>query len=61
MVVHRHGVPTLTNLLERYANVRENIETNQQQVYASQAHITYLQEQLSLLPEQARLSGNHLA
>ncbi len=48
--------PTLTNLLERYANVRENIETNQQQAYAARAHITYLQEQLRLLPEQTQLS-----
>ena len=48
--------PTLTNLLERYANVRENIETNQQQTYATRTHIAYLTEQLSLLPEQARLS-----
>ena len=39
-------VPTLTNLLERYANIRENIRTNQQQAYATRAHITYLQEQL---------------
>lgn len=49
-------VLTLTNLLERYTNVRENIETNQQQAYATRAHITYLQEQLSTLPEQAQLS-----
>ena len=49
-------VPTLTNLLERYATVRENIETNHQQAYATRIHIAYLQEQLSLLPEQAQLS-----
>ena len=49
-------VPTLTNLLERYASVRENIETNQQQAYATRVHIAYLQEQLSHLPEQAQLS-----
>ena len=49
-------VPTLTNLLDRYASVRENIETNQQQAYATRVHIAYLQEQLSLLPEQAQLS-----
>ena len=49
-------IPTLTNLLERYARVRENIETNQQQLYATRTHIAYLQEQLLLLPEQAQLS-----
>ncbi len=49
-------IPTLTNLLERYANVRENIETNQQQVYATRIHIAYLQEQLSTLPEHTQLS-----
>ena len=49
-------VPTFTNLLERYASVRENIEINQQQVYATRTHIAYLQEQLSLLPKQAQLS-----
>lgn len=49
-------VPTLTNLLERYARVRENIEANQQQLYATRAHIAYLQEQLRLLPEQTQLS-----
>ena len=49
-------VPTLTNLLERYAKVRENIETNQQQAYATRTHIVYLQEQLTLLPEQEQLS-----
>lgn len=49
-------VPTLTNLLERYASVRENIEINQQQTYATRTHIAYLQEQLSLLPKQAQLS-----
>ena len=49
-------LPTLTNLLDRYASLRENIETNQQQAYATRVHIAYLQEQLSLLPEQAQLS-----
>ena len=49
-------VPTLMNLLERYTRVRENIETNQQQAYATRTHIAYLQEQLTLLPEQAQLS-----
>ena len=49
-------VPTLTNLLERYASVRENIEANQQQLYATRAHIAHLQEQLRLLPEQTQLS-----
>lgn len=49
-------VPTLTNLLERYANVRENIETNQQQLYATRANIVYLQEHLKLLPELTQLS-----
>lgn len=49
-------VPTLTNLLERLARVRENLETNQQQVYAINAHITYLKEQLQNLPKQTPLS-----
>ena len=49
-------VPTLTNLLERYASVQENIETNQQQLYATRANIAYLEEQLRLLPEQTQLS-----
>ena len=49
-------VPTFTNLLERYASVRESIEANQQQLYATRVHIAYLQEQLRLLPEQTQLS-----
>ncbi len=49
-------VPTLTNLLERYASVQENIEINQQQLYATRANIAYLEEQLRLLPEQTQLS-----
>ena len=49
-------VPTLTNLLERYASVLENIEANQQLLYATRAHIAHLQEQLNLLPEQTQLS-----
>ena len=48
--------PTLTNVLERYASVRENMETNQQQLYATRAHIAHLREQLSRLPEQIQLS-----
>ena len=49
-------VPKLTNLLQRYASIRENIETNQQQLYATHVHIAHLQEQLRLLPEQTQLS-----
>ena len=49
-------VPTLTNLLERRANVRERLETNQQQLYATRAHIAHLHEQLERLPEQTKLS-----
>ncbi|MYA98691.1 hypothetical protein F4X90_03270 [Candidatus Poribacteria bacterium] len=49
-------VPTLTNLLERLARVRENLEINQQQLYATNAHITYLKEQLQNLPKQTPLS-----
>ena len=49
-------VPTLTNLLERRASVRERLETNQQELYATRAHISYLHEQLALLPEQTKLS-----
>ena len=49
-------VPTLTNLLEQLARVRENLETNQQQLYATNAHITYLKEQLQSLPKQTPLS-----
>ena len=49
-------VPTLTNLLERRANVRERLETTQQQLYATRAHIAHLHEQLELLPKQTKLS-----
>ncbi|MCG9133258.1 hypothetical protein J5I95_16410 [Candidatus Poribacteria bacterium] len=49
-------VPTLTNLLERLARVRENLETSQLQVYAINTHITYLKEQLQNLPKQIPLS-----
>ena len=49
-------VPTLTNLLQRHASVRENLETNQQQLHATRIHIAYLQEQLNLLPEQTKIS-----
>ena len=48
--------PTLTNLLQRQISLRERLETNQQQLYATRTHITYLQEQLKLLPEQAKIS-----
>ena len=49
-------VPILTNLLERYASVREKIEINQQRLYATRAHITYLQAQLTALPKRTQLS-----
>jgi len=49
-------VPTLTNLLDRLARVREGLETNQQQLYATNAHITYLKEQLQNSPKQMQLS-----
>ena len=49
-------VPILTNLLERNANVREKIETNQQQLHTTRAHIVYLQDQLKQLPQQTQLS-----
>lgn len=49
-------VPTLTNLLDRLARVRENLETNQLQLYATNAHITYLKEQLQNSPQQTQLS-----
>ena len=49
-------VPILTNLLERHANVQERLETNQQQLYTTRAHISYLHEQLKLLPEQTKIS-----
>lgn len=49
-------IPTLTNLLERHGNIRERLETQQQQLHATRVHISYLQEQLKLLPEQTRIS-----
>ena len=49
-------VPTLTNLLERHASIRERLETNQQQLYATRVHIAHLQEQLKALPEQTKIS-----
>ena len=49
-------VPILTNLLERRSSVQERLETNQQQLYATRAHIAYLHEQLELLPEQTKIS-----
>ena len=49
-------VPTLTNLLERTANVRENLETNRQHLHVTRARIAYLQEQLKELPQQTQLS-----
>lgn len=49
-------VPTFTNLLQRHASLRERLETNQQQLYATRTHIAYLQEQLKLLPEQTKIS-----
>lgn len=49
-------VPILTNLLERHANVQEKIAVNQQQLYATRAYITHLQDQLNHLPKQEQLS-----
>ena len=49
-------VPTLTNLLDRLARVRESLETNQLQLYATNTHITYLKEQLQNSPKQTQLS-----
>ena len=49
-------VPTLTNLLDRLARVREGLETNQQRLYATNAHIRYLKEQLQKSPKQTQLS-----
>ena len=49
-------VPTLTNLLQRHASVRESLEINQQQLHATRTQIAYLQEQLALLPEQTKIS-----
>ena len=48
--------PTLTNLLQRHASIQENLETTQQQLYATRTHIAYLQEQLKRLPEQTKIS-----
>ena len=49
-------VPTLTNLLERLARARESLEISQQQLYATNVHITYLKEQLQNSPKQTQLS-----
>ena len=49
-------VPILTNLLERYTSAREKIKANQQRLYATRTHITYLQDQLIALPKQTQLS-----
>ena len=49
-------VPTLTNLLQRHASIRESLETTQQQLHATRTHIAYLQEQLKRLPEQTKIS-----
>ena len=49
-------VPILTNLLERHANVQEKIAVNQQLLYETRAHITYLQAELNQLPKQEELS-----
>ena len=48
--------PTLTHLLNRLAQVQDSLETNQQQLYATNARITYLKEQLQNAPKQTRLS-----
>ena len=48
--------PVLANLLERHARVQEKIGINQEQLYATRAHITYLQRQLNQLPKQEQLS-----
>ncbi len=48
--------PILTNLLNRHTNVEEKIAVNQQQLYETRAHITYLQGQLNQLPKQEQLS-----
>ena len=48
--------PTLTNLLERLARLREQIETTEQQLYATRVHIAYLKEQLEILPQQTQIS-----
>ena len=59
--VRDHGsaetwVPRLTHLLDRLARVRENLETNQLQLYATNTHIAYLKEQLHNSPKQTDLS-----
>ena len=48
--------PTLTNLLERLARVRESLEINQQQLYATNVHVSYLKAQLQNSPKQTQLS-----
>lgn len=48
--------PTLTNLLQTRASVREQLEANQQQLYATQIHVAHLEEQLKRLPEETKLS-----
>ena len=48
--------PTLTNLLQRHAGLRERLETSEQQLHATRVHIAYLQEQLKLLPEHEKIS-----
>ena len=48
--------PTLTNLLERLARVRESLEISQQQLYATNVHVNYLKEQLQNSPKQTQLS-----
>ena len=49
-------VPILANLLERHASVQEKIGANQQELYATRAYITHLQDQLNQLPKQEQLS-----
>ena len=49
-------VPKLTNLLQQLARVRESLEINQQQLYATNVHTTYLKEQLQNQPKQTTLS-----
>lgn len=48
--------PTLTNLLERLARLREQFKTTGQQLYATRVHIAYFKEQLELLPQQTQIS-----
>ncbi len=49
-------IPKLTNLLERHANLHAQLETTQQNLHQTQAHIVYLQERIHLLPEEIPLS-----